>query len=171
MACFQNQSGLIYDSTNTTYISKFSIYHNDITNTIPFVDLNILKDTVATSLNRWGLVTEDGSAIWEQHRQISSEFTDGYTDTYKLFTSWVIIDLEVGKSIKNQEPNRGADYILTMYANGRYRRNGSTVDYYEQVMECLYIQIKNPDKKFSSLSECYEHNLHVEEGKDEILKI
>ncbi len=157
MAYFQNNSGFTYDSTNTTYISKFSIYNNNnhIINR-PFVDIDTLRGTIVSSLRRWNLLTAEDTGIWEQHREISSVFADGYIDTYKLFTNWVIIVIQIGKP---DSTNKNADFIVTMYASGRYRRNGSSVDYFEQVMDGLYTQIKNPDKIFNTLRDCYEHSL------------
>lgn len=158
MNYFQNNNGFNYNSTNTTYITKFKICNKN--NSIPLVELEPLKATIVAALRRWNLLTREDSGIWEQHREISSLFIGGYIDTYKLFTSWVIMEITVGK----QDSNIYADYTVTMYATGRYRRNGSSVDYFEQVMDCLYIQIKNPDKIFSDLRECYEYNLDEELG-------
>jgi len=142
---FQNNSGFTYDSTNTTYISKFTINNSLIDRT----DIDMLRSIIVAALRRWNLFTPEDSGIWEQHREISSAFADGYTDSYKLFTNWVIMVIQDNKS----------HFVVTMYASGRYRRNGSSVDYFEQIMDGLYIQIKNPDKIFNTLRDSYEYTL------------
>lgn len=150
MAYFQNNSGFTYDSTNTTYISKFTI-SNSITDG---TDIDMLRSIIVAALRRWNLFTLEDSGIWEQHREISSAFTDGYTDSYKLFTNWVIMVIQDNKT----------HFVVTMYASGRYRRNGSSVDYFEQIMDGLYIQIKNPDKIFNTLRDSYEYTLDSQLG-------
>lgn len=147
MAYFQNNSGFTYDSTNTTYISKFTI-NNSVT------DIDMLRSIIVAALRRWNLFTPEDSGIWEQYIEISSGFTDGYIDSYKLFTNWVIMVIQDNKT----------HFIVTMYASGRYRRNGSSVDYFEQIMDGLYIQIKNPDKIFNTLRDSYEYSLDLQLG-------
>lgn len=45
-------------------------------------------------------------------------------------------------------------YQLTMFAVGRFRRSGSSCDYFEKVFDCLRVQILNPDREFAKMSDC-----------------
>jgi hypothetical protein len=41
-----------------------------------------------------------------------------------------------------------------MYAVGRFRRHGSSWDYFEKVFDCLSVQILNPDREFAKMNDC-----------------
>ena len=45
-------------------------------------------------------------------------------------------------------------YQLSMYGVGRFRRHGSSCDYFEKLFNCLTVQILNPDKEFAKMNEC-----------------
>jgi hypothetical protein len=45
-----------------------------------------------------------------------------------------------------------------MFANGRFRRQGSTCDFFEMIMECLEFQIKHPERDFDTMIDCYEED-------------
>lgn len=45
-------------------------------------------------------------------------------------------------------------YQLTMHAVGRFRRHGSSCDYFEKVFDCLSVQILNPDREFAKMNDC-----------------
>ena len=53
-------------------------------------------------------------------------------------------------------------YQLEMYANGRLRRQGSSCDFFEMILECLEFQIKHPEKDFDTMIDC-----HKDEDEDE----
>ena len=45
-------------------------------------------------------------------------------------------------------------YQLTMHVVGRFRRHGSSWDYFEKVFDCLSVQILNPDREFAKMNDC-----------------
>ena len=51
-----------------------------------------------------------------------------------------------------------------MYANGRLRRQGSSCDFFEMIMECLEFQIKHPERIFDTMVDCHKED---EEEADE----
>lgn len=49
-------------------------------------------------------------------------------------------------------------YQLEMYANGRLRRQGSSCDFFEMILECLEFQIKHPERDFDTMIDCHEED-------------
>jgi hypothetical protein len=47
-----------------------------------------------------------------------------------------------------------SEFHLEMYAIGNYRRHGSSCDYFERIFDCLFIQLKHPDREFKKMDEC-----------------
>lgn len=49
-------------------------------------------------------------------------------------------------------------YKLAMYANGRLRRQGSSCDFFEMILECLEFQIKHPERDFDTMIDCHKED-------------
>lgn len=58
-------------------------------------------------------------------------------------------------------------YKLTMYANGRLRRQGSSCDFFEMILECLEFQIKHPERDFDTMIDCHKEDDTVASLEDE----
>ena len=150
---FYNRTA-VYNSTNTTYISKCDIQNK-------FDSLELLQNFIIDTLHRWNIIHkyELETLAWEEFNQETEVYNDPFIKNYRLPTEEVLLCIK----IKAKGPNPGSDfnslYSLTMYAMGRYRRNGSSVDFFEQVMEALEIQLTNIELIFNQMSDCYDHKL------------
>jgi hypothetical protein len=150
---FYNRTA-VYNSANTTYISKCDIHNN-------FDSLELLQNFIIDTLRRWTIIHkhELETLAWEEFNQETEVYNDPFIKNYRLPTEEVLLCIK----IKAKGPNPGSDlnslYSLTMYAMGRYRRNGSSVDFFEQVMEALEIQLTNIELIFNQMSDCFDHKL------------
>ena len=150
---FYNRTA-VYNSSNTTYISKCDIHNN-------FDSLELLQNFIIDTLRRWTIIHkhELETLAWEEFNQETEVYNDPFIKNYRLPTEEVLLCIK----IKAKGPNPGSDfnslYSLTMYAMGRYRRNGSSVDFFEQVMEALEIQLTNIGLIFNQMSDCFDHKL------------
>ena len=142
---------VVYDASNITYISSMVIEDK-------FDSIKALHDYITQTLRRWNQVDTSYDAEWVQYRYIDSSYEAGYIDVYKLVTNGLIFELDFGNNrtdVKN--PTGNPYYYLTMYAVGRFRRGGSSVDYYEEIMHGLHSQIKNREIEFDTMEESIEY--------------
>ena len=58
-------------------------------------------------------------------------------------------------------------YKLEMYANGRLRRQGSSCDFFEMILECLEFQIKHPERDFDTMIDCHEDSSEADADESE----
>jgi hypothetical protein len=120
--------------TELTYIST-----TEITNYTNAADLKVI---ILKTLARW--------------------FPNSYVFNECAVDSWVQkegtdIDLLYGNSFQFELSIANENvYKLVMYANGRFRRQGSTCDFFEMILECLEFQINHPEKNFDTMFDCHE---------------
>lgn len=110
----------------------------------------------ATKINNYAAVEDlqrmiiDTLTRWMFHRSSA----DGY---------WFEVPLERANSVYILEVDQlhfeltliGENvYQLSMFANGRFRRNGSSCDYFERAFDCLVVQIERPHLEFAKMSDC-----------------
>jgi hypothetical protein len=117
-----------------TYIST-----TEITNYVNAVDLKVI---ILKTLARWFptkyIFNEGAVENWVQ-----KEGTD--------------IDVLYGNSFQFELSNTDENvYTLVMYANGRLRRQGSSCDFFEMILECLEFQIKHPERDFDTMIDCHK---------------
>jgi hypothetical protein len=58
-------------------------------------------------------------------------------------------------------------YKLIIYAIGRFRRHGSSCDFFEMIMECLEFQIKHPERIFDTMVDCHKEDEESYESESE----
>jgi|LauGreDrversion4_2_1035121.scaffolds.fasta_scaffold811639_1 hypothetical protein len=142
---------MVYDASNITYISSMVIENE-------FDSIKVLQDYITQTLCRWNQVDTTNPVEWKQYRYINSSYEAGYIDVYKLVTNGLIFELDFGnKRTGVSNPTGKPYYYLTLYAVGRFRRGGSSVDYYEEIMNSLYSQIKNREIEFDTMEESIEY--------------
>ena len=142
---------MVYDASNITYISSMVIENE-------FDSIKVLQDYITQTLRRWNQVDTTNPVKWDQYRYIDSSYEAGYIDVYKLVTNGLIFELDFGnKRTDVENPTGKPYYYLTMYAVGRFRRGGSSVDYYEEIMNSLHSQIKNREIEFDTMEESIEY--------------
>ena len=119
-----------------TYISSVRITN--------YTNVSDLKVIILKTLARWfpnSYVFNEGALeYW-----IEKEGTDVevlYSDTFQF-------ELSVTDEIV---------YKLIIYAIGRFRRQGSSCDFFEMIMECLEFQIKHPERDFDSIIDCHKED-------------
>ena len=87
-----------------------------------------------------------------------------YPNTYVFgdhaLESWVLeaggVYVLYGNSFQFElQQLRGNVYELTMYAIGRFRRHGSSVDYFERIFDGLEHQLGHPDREFATMLEAF----------------
>lgn len=150
---FYNRTA-VYNSTNTTYISKCDIHNK-------FDSLELLQNFIIDTLHRWNIIHkyELDTLAWEEFNQETEVYNDPFIKNYRLPTEEVLLCIKIKAKGSNPGSDLNSLYSLTMYAMGRYRRNGSSVDFFEQVMEALEIQLTNIELIFNQMSDCYDHKL------------
>ena len=142
---------MVYDASNITYISSMVIEDK-------FDSIKALQDYITQTLRRWNQVDTTNPVKWVQYRYIDSSYESGYIDVYKLVTNGLIFELDFGnKRTDVENPTGNPYYYLTMYAVGRFRRGGSSIDYYEEIMHGLHSQIKNREIEFDTMEESIEY--------------
>jgi len=150
---FYNRTA-VYNSTNTTYISKFDIHNN-------FDSLKLLQQFIIDTLRRWTIIHKEEleTLAWEEYNQETEDYNNPFIKMHRLPTQEVLLCIKVKAKGPNPDSDFNSLYSLTMYAMGRYRRNGSSVDFFEQVMEALEIQLTNIGLIFNQMSDCFDHKL------------
>ena len=130
--------------TELTYISNIRITN--------YTNVTDLKVIILKTLARWfpnSYVFNEGAVeYW-----IEKEGTDVevlYSDTFQF-------ELSVRDEII---------YKLEMYAIGRFRRQGSSCDFFQVIMDCLEFQIKHPERNFDTMVDCYKEDEDEDEDED-----
>ena len=117
-----------------TYISTVTI-----TNYANIADLKVL---IIKTLARWFhnhyVFNEDALESWVKNEE---------TDVYVLYSD----TLEFELSIIHENV-----YKLIMYAIGRFRRHGSSCDFFERVLNCLEYQLQHPERDFATMEDIHE---------------
>ena len=150
---FYNRTA-VYNSSNTTYISKCDIHNN-------FDSLELLQKFIIDTLRRWTIIHKEELEMlaWEEYNQETEVYNDPFIKMHRLPTQEVLLCMKVKAKGPNPDSDFNTLYTITMYAMGRYRRNGSSVDFFEHVMEALEIQLTNVGLIFNQMSDCFDHKL------------
>jgi hypothetical protein len=130
-----------FKMSELTYISTVKITN--------YANVSDLKVIILKTLARWfpnSYVFNEGAVeYW-----IEKEGTDVdvlYSDSFQFELS--VTDENI--------------YELEMYAIGRLRRQGSSCDFFEMILECLEFQIKHPERDFDSIIDCHKEDDDEEE--------
>jgi hypothetical protein len=119
-----------------TYISTVTVTN--------YANIADLKVVIIKTLARWFpqkyVFNEDALESWVKKEG---------TDIDVLYSNSFQFEL----SIKDENL-----YQLKMYANGRLRRQGSSCDFFEMILECLEFQIKHPERDFDTMIDCHEED-------------
>jgi hypothetical protein len=119
-----------------TYISTVTITN--------YANIADLKVVIIKTLARWFpqkyVFNEDALESWVKKEG---------TDIDVLYSNSFQFEL----SIKDENL-----YQLEMYANGRLRRQGSSCNFFEMILECLEFQIKHPERDFDTMIDCHEED-------------
>ena len=115
--------------SDLTYISNTQIKD--------YASIEDLKVAIIKILARWFpnhyLFNEDALESWVKKEE---------TDIDVLYGSIFQFELSIyGENV----------YNLVMFAIGRYRRHGSSCDYFERVLDCLEYQLGHPDIEFVTM--------------------
>jgi hypothetical protein len=119
-------------SSELTYISTTRV------NT--YTTLDALKIDIIKTLARWF----SNYYVYNEHALESWVQMEG-TDVYVLYGTFQFELQQVQET----------SFQLTMYAVGRFRRNGSSCDYFERVFDGLEQQLKHPSPHFSTMLEAF----------------
>jgi hypothetical protein len=115
-----------------TYISTIKISSN-----IEDLKVNIIKTLARWFPNNY-VFNECALESWEKKEE---------TDVYVLYSDTFQFELCIADTNMHH---------ITMYAIGRYRRHGSSCDFFEKVMDKLEYQLKHPEKEFATMQDCHE---------------
>ena len=115
--------------SDLTYISNAQIKN--------YASIEDLKVAIIKTLARWFpnhyLFNEDALESWVKKEE---------TDIDVLYGSIFQFELSIyGENV----------YNLVMFAIGRYRRHGSSCDFFEKVLDCLEYQLGHPDIEFVTM--------------------
>jgi len=128
-----------------TYISSVRITN--------YTNVSDLKVIILKTLVRWFpksyVFNEGDGGGWVEKEGTDVEVL--YSDTFQFELS--ITDENV--------------YKLAMYANGRLRRQGSSCDFFEMILECLEFQIKHPERDFDTMIDCHKEDDEEEADESE----
>jgi hypothetical protein len=118
-------------SSELTYISAAQVNS--------YTSIDALKIDIIKTLARWF----SNYYVYNEHALESWIQREG-TDIYVLYNSTFQFELShLGANV----------YELTMYAVGRFRRNGSSCDFFERVLDGLEQQLGHPDIEFITILE------------------
>ena len=115
--------------SDLTYISNAQIKN--------YASIEDLKVAIIKTLARW--------------------FPNHYVFNEHAVESWVKkedtnVDILYGNTFQFELSVYGENvYNLVMFAIGRYRRNGSSCDFFERVLDCLEYQLGQPDIEFDTM--------------------
>ena len=115
-----------------TYISTIEVSSN-----IEDLKVNIIKTLARWFPNNY-VFNEDALDSWVQKDGSEVDVLYGNTFQFEL----CMFDRNI--------------YQVSMYAIGRYRRHGSSCDFFERVMDKLEYQLKHPESVFATMDECHE---------------
>jgi hypothetical protein len=119
-------------SSELTYISTTRV------NT--YTTLDALKIDIIKTLARWF----SNYYVYNEHALESWVQMEG-TDVYVLYGTFQFELQQVQET----------SYQVTMYAVGRFRRNGSSCDYFERVFDGLEQQLKHPSPHFATMLDAF----------------
>jgi hypothetical protein len=127
--------------SDLTYISNAQIKD--------YASIEDLKVAIIKTLARWF----PNHYVFNEHAVESWFKTDG-TDVHILYGSIFQFELSIyGENV----------YNLVMFAIGRYRRHGSSCDYFERVLDCLEYQLGQPDIEFDTIKTARANKLQDEQ--------
>jgi hypothetical protein len=114
---------------------------------ISSVDVNFsskkaLQQLINTTLTRWNCIR--GPIEWNEHIY--------YDDAVAKKTDRLANDLYLFE-VETTGPRV---YSVSMSVFGRYRRGGNLIDFFEQLMDSLEVQLLHPDQEFTEMSDCHE---------------
>ena len=124
----------------------FQIKQQDTTHILT-ADINFrskqnLQKLISTTLSRWNVIK--GHTEWNEHIY--------YDDTVAKKTNRLSNDTYLFE-VETMGPNT---YDVSMSVFGsRYRRGGSSMDFFERLMDALEVQLLNPDTEFAKMTDCY----------------
>jgi hypothetical protein len=119
-------------SSELTYISS--------TRVKTYTTLDALKIDIIKTLARWF----SNYYVYNEHALESWVQMEG-TDVYVLYGTFQFELSHIGAQV----------FELTMYAVGRFRRQGSSCDYFERVFDGLEQQLKHPSPHFATMLEAF----------------
>jgi uncharacterized protein YjbI with pentapeptide repeats len=119
-------------SSDLTYISTTRV------NT--YTTLDALKIDIIKTLARWF----SNYYVYNEHALESWVQMEG-TDVYVLYGTFQFELQQVQETT----------FQLTMYAVGRFRRHGSSCEYFERVFDGLEQQLKHPSPHFATMTEAF----------------
>jgi hypothetical protein len=136
-----------------TYISTVRVAN--------YANIADLKVVIIKTLARWFpkkyILNEDPLESWVKTEETEVDVLNGNSFQFEL-------------SITDENL-----YQLEMYAIGRLRRQGSSCDFFEMIMECLEYQIQHPERDFDTMIDCHkdeadesEADADSEEDEDEV---
>jgi len=129
-------------SSELTYISSTRV------NT--YTTLDALKIDIIKTLARWF----SNYYVYNEHALESWVQMEG-TDVYVLYGTFQFELQQVQETT----------FQLTMYAVGRFRRHGSSCEYFERVFDGLEQQLKHPSPHFATMTEAF-HSKSAEDYID-----
>jgi hypothetical protein len=131
--------------SEVTYISTVRVTN--------YANIADLKVVIIKTLARWFpnhyILNEDPLESWVKTEGTVVDVL--YSDTFQFELS--ITDENV--------------YKLEMYAIGRFRRQGSSCDFFEMIMECLEYQLQHPERIFDTMIDCHKEDEADESEADE----
>ena len=119
-------------SSELTYVSATRVKN--------YTTLDALKIDIIKTLARWF----SNYYVYNEHALESWVQMEG-TDVYVLYGTFQFELQQLQETI----------FQLTMYAVGRFRRHGSSCDYFERVFDGLEKQLKHPSPPFSTMLEAF----------------
>lgn len=124
-----------------TYISNAQIKD--------YASIEDLKVAIIKTLARWF----PNHYVFNEHA-LESWFKTDATNVDILYGSIFQFELSIyGENV----------YNLVMFAIGRYRRHGSSCDFFERVLDCLEYQLGQPDIEFDTMKTARSNKLQDEQ--------
>jgi hypothetical protein len=133
--------------SDLTYISNTQIKD--------YASIEDLKVAIIKTLARWF----PNHYVFNEHA-LESWFKTDATNVDILYGNTFQFELSIyGENV----------YNLVMFAIGRYRRHGSSCDYFERVLDCLEYQLGHPDIEFVTMETARSNKLQGEQPYPETL--
>ena len=120
-----------------------------------YATIDDLKVAIIKTLARWF----PNHYVFNEHA-VESWVKKDETDVDVLYSNTFQFEL----SVKSENV-----YYLIMYAIGRYRRHGSSCDFFEKVLDCLEYQLGHPDIEFVTMETARSNKLQGEQPYPETL--
>ena len=133
--------------SDLTYISNAQIKD--------YASIEDLKVAIIKTLARWF----PNHYVFNEHA-LESWFKTDATNVDILYGNTFQFELSIyGENV----------YNLVMFAIGRYRRTGSSCDFFERVLDCLEYQLGHPDIEFVTMETARSNKLQGEQPYPETL--